>query len=96
MKKLLHWLPFSTRGSKTRIRIIERLRGTPSNINQLAGDLSMDYKSISHHIDILKGNSLITQAKPGYGAVYFLSDEMEANYKYVEDQILSVKNGVID
>jgi len=34
----------------------------------------------------LKENGLITQAKPGYGAVYFLSDEMEANYSHLEER----------
>ncbi|GBE18692.1 hypothetical protein BMS3Abin16_01298 [archaeon BMS3Abin16] len=46
----------------------------------------MDYKTISHHINILMENGLITQAKPGYGAVYFLSDEMEADYSHFEEQ----------
>jgi predicted transcriptional regulator len=91
MKKLLDSLPFGTRGCKTRKRIINAIKDQPSNINQIAGSLDMDYKTISYHIKILRENGLITSGGNGYGAVYFLSDEMETEYGYFEDQLFSVE-----
>ncbi|MEG3225571.1 MAG: transcriptional regulator, partial [Methanobacteriales archaeon Met13] len=39
------------------------------------------YKTIRHHIDVLKQNNLVESTGEKYGALYLLSDEMEKNYK---------------
>jgi len=39
----------------------------------------MDYKTIRHHLSILKKNGIITMEGDRYGAMYFLSRAMEAN-----------------
>ena len=82
---LLGWLIAGTRGGPTRAKIIEILRETPQNANQLATQLKMDYRTIRHHLKILQKNRIITSAGNGYGTTYFLSPEMEENYDIFEE-----------
>ncbi len=80
MKRMLWWLIAGSRGGKTRARIIKTLRDRPLNANQLSEKLGYDYKTVRHHIDVLLDNKIITMEGDRYGAVYFLSEEMENNY----------------
>ena len=85
LKYLLGWLIAGTRGGVTRAKIIETLRESPQNANQLANSLEMDYRTIRHHLKILKKNRIITTAGDGYGTTYFLSVELEENYDVFEE-----------
>jgi len=85
MKYLLGWLIAGTRGGATRAKIIEILRETPQNANQLATTLNMDYRTIRHHLEVLEKNKLITSAGDRYGMTYFLSSAMEENYAMFEE-----------
>lgn len=68
-----------TRGGNTRARIINALIDRPYNANQLSEFIGMDYKTIRHHIGVLMKHSIIVAEGEKYGAMYFLSSEMEAN-----------------
>ena len=85
LKYLLGWLIAGTRGGTTRARIIETLKETPQNANQLANLLNMDYRTIRHHLNVLQKNRIITSAGEGYGITYFLSQQMEENYDLFEE-----------
>ena len=85
LKYLLGWLIAGTRGGVTRAKIIETLKETPQNANQLANLLGMDYRTIRHHLGVLKKNKIITSSGEGYGITYFLSPEMEENYALFEE-----------
>ena len=85
LKYLLGWLIAGTRGGATRAKIIEVLKETPQNANQLATQLKMDYRTIRHHLDVLEKNKLITTVGEGYGITYFLSTTMEENYELFEE-----------
>jgi DNA-binding transcriptional ArsR family regulator len=85
LKYLLGWLIAGTRGGLTRARILEILKETPQNANQLAGLLKMDYRTIRHHLDVLQKNRLITSMGEGYGMTYFLSPAMEENYAVFQE-----------
>ena len=85
LKYLLGWLIAGTRGGATRARIIETLKETPQNANQLATQLGMDYRTIRHHLKVLEKNRLITTAGEGYGTTYFLSPALEENYVIFEE-----------
>ena len=85
LKYLLGWLIAGTRGGPTRARIIEALKETPQNANQLATLLKMDYKTMRHHLEVLEKNKIITSIGDRYGATYFLSQTMEENYIMFEE-----------
>ena len=79
-KRLLWWLLAGSRGGVNRARIIHTLHDMPSNANQLADLLDLDYKTIRHHLDVLVKNGAIVPQGEGYGTVYFVSDDIEANF----------------
>jgi len=79
MKRLLWWLLAGSAGGVNRGRILEELFQTPHNANELAKVLSLDYKTIRHHLDVLEKNHLITSTGSGYGKTYFPSDLLETN-----------------
>jgi DNA-binding transcriptional ArsR family regulator len=85
LKYLLGWLIAGTRGGATRAKIIEILKDTPQNANQLANQLGMDYRTIRHHLKVLEKNKIITTVGEGYGVTYFLSPVMEENYALFEE-----------
>jgi len=85
LRYLLGWLIAGTRGGATRAKMIEILKDTPQNANQLANLLGMDYRTIRHHIEVLEKNRIITSAGEGYGKTYFLSPAMEENYVLFEE-----------
>ena len=85
LKYLLGWLIAGTRGGASRAKIIETLKETPQNANQLANQLGMDYRTIRHHLKVLAKNKMITAAGEGYGTTYFLSPVLEENYGLFEE-----------
>jgi len=93
-KALLWYLFVGTKGGQTRVRIISQLRNKPSNKNQLANDLGMDYKGIEHHMKNLEKNNLVTKVGDKYGATYFVSSLFEESQE-VFDEIVAklIKNG---
>jgi DNA-binding transcriptional ArsR family regulator len=85
LKYLLGWLIAGTRGGPTRAKILESLKETPQNANQLSISLKMDYKTMRHHLEVLEKNKIITSVGDRYGATYFLSQVMEDNYSMFEE-----------
>jgi predicted transcriptional regulator len=61
------------------MKIIDLLKERPYNINQLSESLGLDYKAIQHHILVLQKNNIITKMGEKYGALYFISNYLEAN-----------------
>ena len=67
-----------TRGGPNRAQILKVLQKRPSNSNQLAETLGVDYKTVQHHVRVLEENGLIAPSEKGvYGAVLFLTPKME-------------------
>jgi DNA-binding transcriptional ArsR family regulator len=90
LKYLLGWLIAGTRGGPTRAKIIEALKESPQNANQLATLLKMDYKTMRHHLEVLEKNKIITSMGDRYGATYFLSQVMEDNYVLFEEIVKKI------
>jgi predicted transcriptional regulator len=78
-KRLLWFLFAGSRGGDNRMKIIDLLKERPYNINQLSESLGLDYKAIQHHILVLQKNNIITKMGEKYGALYFISNYLEAN-----------------
>lgn len=80
-KRILWYLIGSTKGGVNRAKIIDLINNHPSNANQIASELTLDYKTVIHHLRVLSQNGLvITDNKDSYGATYFLTPLMEKNY----------------
>ena len=78
LKRLLWYLFAGTRGGPSRAEIIKAIQNRPSNANQLAQILRVDYKTIQHHVRVLEENGPIVPSDKGtYGAVLFLTPKME-------------------
>jgi DNA-binding transcriptional ArsR family regulator len=84
-KRLLWWLIAGTRGGVNRARIINLLYERPYNANQLASLLNLDYKTVRHHIEFLMKHDVLVQQGEGYGSVFFLSTEIDANFESFEE-----------
>jgi len=75
-----------TRGGVNRARILEALKERPYNAHQLSEALALDYRTVRHHLDLLRKNGLITQpAGNAYAAPYFLAAVLEANWTVFEE-----------
>jgi len=86
--KIVFWVLFvGSRGAANRIRIMSSLRKMPSNRNQLATELGMDYKGIQHHIKVLEGNNLVKKIGNQHGLIYCVSALFE-NSEAVFDEIV--------
>ncbi len=82
MKRILWYLIAGSRGGTNRARIIEALHDRPYNVNQLSLELDLDYKTIQHHIKVLKDHNILVNSseEKKYGEMMFLSNRMEENY----------------
>jgi len=81
MEKVLWYIIAGTRGGINRARIIHTIQDRPYNAHQLAEQLSLDYKTVTHHLKVLKKNQLLTTEGDGYGSMYFLSPALEEHYE---------------
>jgi predicted transcriptional regulator len=87
--KMIFWYLFATsKGAKTRIKIINLLQRQPHNTNRISQELMMDYKAIKHHIQILEKNNIIGKFDAQYGAAFYPSTVFEEN-KNLFDEIVS-------
>ena len=91
LRRTLWFLLGGKRGGENRARIIWSLRNKPSNINQLATELDLQYKAVQHHIRILVGSSLLAPSGDGYGTVYLLSQWFE--HHFVDFEVICEKLG---
>lgn len=85
LRRMLWHLLGGTRGGENRARILNHLRNRPSNLNQVAKSLGLDYNAIEHHIDTLRKNSLVIATGERYGMTYFLSPWLEGHYEIFEE-----------
>ena len=62
-----------------RADILELLVKQPMNVNRLAETLKVNYRTITHHLDVLTENHLVVAEGPKYGKLYFLSNVFISN-----------------
>jgi DNA-binding transcriptional ArsR family regulator len=91
LRRLLWHLLGGARGGENRGRIIHELHVRPSNLNQMATKLNLEYRSIQHHMEILRKNSLVSSKGEKYGMTYFLTPFLEANLDLFYDICAKLK-----
>lgn len=84
LDRVLWHLLGGTRGGPLRVKILLLLRDRPSNCNQVAVRLGIDYKSAQHHLRVLTENRVVSPTGDGYGAVYLPTPDMEASWEAFE------------
>lgn len=86
-KRVMMFLFLATRGGDNRMKIVRLLRRDPMNANRIREELKLDYKTIQHHVQILKENKVIVSSSPEgvYGAVFFLTPYFEKHMSAVEE-----------
>ena len=91
MEKALWYLLTATRGGTNRARIIRSLSERPKNANQLAEELDVNYRTITHHIDILEEHNVVEPGGKDYGKLYFLTDRFEQHRDTFESILEAVE-----
>ncbi len=86
LDKRLWYLLAGTRGGVNRARILRILRDRPLNANDLAGRLGLDYKTVRHHLDVLRENDCVMAlGNDGYGVLYTLSPRLQSHFGDFEE-----------
>lgn len=84
-KRIMVYLFIGSRGGQNRVRIVELISKEPVNPNKISERLSLDYKTVQHHLKMLEENGvLVASAKETYGAVYFLTPYFEKNFEAIK------------
>jgi predicted transcriptional regulator len=78
-KRLLWFVFAGSRGGINRLRLVLAIRERPLNANQLAKEMGLDYKAITHHIGVLEKNNVISRVGEKYNVTFFVSNFLEAN-----------------
>ena len=85
IKKKLALLILGQKGGVNRMNILNTLSERPFNTSQLAEVLELNYHTVQYHIKILLENEIITSSNSGgYGDVFFLAPELDANRELLE------------
>lgn len=91
LRRLLWHFLGATRGGETRARLLHQLRSQPGNINQLSKRIGMEYRTVQHHMEILKKNSLVDSTGESYGVTYFLHPWLETHIEIFDDLCQKLK-----
>ncbi len=90
--KRVFWYIFGgMRGGPTRVKIVKLLLTTPSNMNQIKTELSLDYKTVQHHIKTLEENRIIVSEEKKYGTMYFPSNLLQQNIQVFNEIAAKLK-----
>lgn len=85
IKRLLWFVFAGSRGGLNRLKIMQIIKDRPSNTNQLAKLLGLDYKAIQHHMRVLEKNNLVAKEGEKYGVTYFVSSFLEASMESFDE-----------
>ena len=91
-KALFCFLFVGSRGGVNRIRIMSKIRENPTNANQIALQLDIDYKAVQHHMKVLEKNNMVSKIGGKYGATYFVSTLFEECQEVFDEIISKLQN----
>jgi DNA-binding transcriptional ArsR family regulator len=87
-RRTLVFLLARSRGGENRCRILRLLlEQGPLNANQIASSLGLHYTTVKHHLDKLLAKDVVSMTPRGdsYGALFFLTYQMERNLEFFEE-----------
>ncbi len=90
LKKSLFWLLIASRGGDTRIKILGLLLNNPTNRNELSKSLSLNYRTVTHHLSVLSENNLIREDQR-YGGLVYVNSMLEVELKKIIDKLIGGK-----
>jgi len=74
-----------SRGGENRAKILSAIKSKPSNLNQLAKVIEVDYRSVQHHMAVLQKNNLVVSAGQRYGVVYSIHPYLGYHFQAFEE-----------
>lgn len=92
-RQLIWYLFAGSRGGITRAKMVKLLKDGMYNANKIAEMLSIDYKTVQHHLKVLKDNNIVRSESEGYGAEYRLNDYFLANFSLFEEIWAKIEAG---
>lgn len=91
--KMIFWYLFATtKGAKTRIKIMNLIRTRPYNAHRISQELAMDYKAIKHHLEILEKNNIVDRFSAQYGSTFYPSSIFEENQNLYDELVSRILN----
>ncbi len=84
MENSLNKLILQRKGGLTSLKVMEVILKYPSNINEIADIIKMDYNTVKYHVEILVENNLIKPNGSTYGCVYESSEDLMENIDIYE------------
>ncbi len=84
-KKLFKYLFYTSRGGPTRLLILNSLLEEPKNANKLAIELGLNYKTVTHHLEVLMENGIIWKDGEGYASPYKVSNLIVARLYLIRE-----------
>ena len=79
-RRLLWFMLGGSRGGENRAKILSAIKSRPSNLNQLAKLIDVDYRSVQHHMSVLRKNNLVLGAGQKYGVVYSIHPYLDFHF----------------
>ena len=92
-RQLIWYLFAGSRGGITRANIVNLLKNTPLNANKISEFLGIDYKTVQHHLRVLKENNVVRTEVDGYAAEYQLTEYFAANFSIFEEIWIKLEAG---
>lgn len=89
--KELYNLITDENGGNTRMRILDEILVHPSNANQIANRLGLDYKTITYHVAIICEHGYATEEKFEKVTRYFPSTKLIKNleeYIFIKEYLI--------
>jgi len=93
MEAVLWQVLAGTRGGPNRARLLRAIDERPRNINRLAEDLDLDYKTVQHHMEVLAENDVARSTEQPYGAVWLPTERTREHWGTVENILSKLNRG---
>ncbi|MEM0075893.1 MAG: winged helix-turn-helix domain-containing protein [Conexivisphaerales archaeon] len=88
------WVIVGSKGGMMRAKMLLLLCDRPMNANQLSEALNVNYRTVTHHLEVLRKNYLVVTEGPKYGLMYFPSALCVAHRELLEKIVKEGRSAV--